>query len=201
MIFAKPSPPWDRVRGWVLDLETSGLDAKRDVILSVGMVPIVDGAIHYGERWYTLVRPPEGTRIPEDGIRAHHILPAELAGAPPVADVLDAIDRRLREAAMLVVHFAPLDTGFLRRLYREHALEWPKPRVVDTVQLVIELAHRRQRWQPHPTPPRTALPEAREDLGLPGHANHHALSDAIATAELFLVLRSKLGARTLKDLA
>ena len=200
MFFFHPSPAWDRVRGWALDLETSGLDPRRDLVLSVGMVPIAHGAIAYGERWYTLVRPPAGASVPEDGMRAHHILPAELADAPPIAEVLPEIDRRLRAAELLVLHFAPLDLGMLRRLYRERRLPWPRLRVVDTVRLLVEDAHRRQRLSPHPTEPRTNLAEAREDLGVPRHTNHHALSDAVATAELFLALRARLGARTLKDL-
>jgi DNA polymerase III subunit epsilon len=41
---------------------------------------------------------------------------------------------------------------------------------------------------------------ARRELGLPEYPRHHALTDALAAAELFLVLRGKLGARTLRDL-
>jgi DNA polymerase-3 subunit epsilon len=36
--------------------------------------------------------------------------------------------------------------------------------------------------------------------GLPPYQAHDALTDAVATAELFLVLRHELGARTLRDL-
>jgi DNA polymerase III subunit epsilon len=201
MFFMRPSPAWDHLRCWALDLETSGLDPRRDVVLSVGMVPVNGGVIGFGERWYTLVRPPEGAAIPEDGMRAHHILPGELDGAPAIAEVLPAIDRRLREADVLILHFASLDVGFLKRLYRAHGMEWPRLRVVDTLEMLLKLSHRRQHLMPHPTTPRTALPEAREDLGLPRYANHHALSDAVATAELFLALRAGLGARTLRDLA
>ena len=41
------------------------------------------------------------------------------------------------------------------------------------------------------------LSEARRQLGLPDYPVHHALTDAVATAELFLVLRSRLGAERL----
>jgi DNA polymerase-3 subunit epsilon len=41
---------------------------------------------------------------------------------------------------------------------------------------------------------------ARLRLGLPDYGQHDALTDAIAAAELFLVLRRRLGAKTLRDL-
>jgi DNA polymerase-3 subunit epsilon len=44
------------------------------------------------------------------------------------------------------------------------------------------------------------LTEARRAHGLPDYEAHDALVDAVATAELFLVLRQVIGAKTLRDL-
>ena len=182
--------PWEAPVLWALDLETSGLDPKRGEILAVGMVPIREGTIRYGERWESLVRPEAPERVSTAGIEAHHLLPGELATAPPLGAVLPEIDRRLREGVLLL-HHAPLDLGYLRRAYRACPLPWPRPRVVDTLDLVLAREHRRQRFHPHPEPPATALPEARRALGLPPHEAHDALGDALATAELFLALRAE----------
>jgi DNA polymerase-3 subunit epsilon len=35
-----PSPPWDSVTYWALDLETGGLDPRADPILSVGIAEL-----------------------------------------------------------------------------------------------------------------------------------------------------------------
>jgi len=191
--------PWQAESYWALDLETSGLDARRDAILSVGMVPIRDGLIRYGERWYSLVRPPASESLSQEGLGAHHILPSELASAPLEADVLAEIDRRLT-GTVLIVHFGRIDLGFLEAAYRRCGLTWPKPPTVDTVDLLYRLARERQRFHPHPQAPRTGLSEARTELGLPQYTNHHALWDALATAELFLALRARLGAKTLRGL-
>ncbi len=94
-----------------------------------------------------------------------------------------------------------LSGATLRAAYRGTGRPWPRPKVVDTVELALKLGYRQQRFHPHPQPPPTALPEARERLGLPRYRNHHALSDALATAELFLALRARLGARTLRELS
>ncbi len=193
------SPAWDEVCYWALDLETSGLRPKTDEILSVAALPIRDGVIRYGERLDTLVRPADLASLPQDGLRAHHILPAELESAPPLEDVLAELDPRLREGALLL-HFAPLDVTFLKHAYRRARRRWPGPPVVDTVRLLVALARRAQRFVPHPVAPRTELSAARAEFGLPPHRAHHALADALATAELFLVLRARLSARTLRDL-
>ncbi len=187
-----PSPAWDEVVFWALDLETTGLNPKTDRILSVGLVPIRQGIIRYGERFATLVQPPAGETLSTEGLPAHHILPGDTASAPRLADVLPEIDRRLQEGVLLV-HFRQLDLAFLREAYRRVGRPWRRPRVVDTIDLLLRLHDRQQRWTPHPAPPRTALPAAREALGLPPYAHHDALSDALATAELYLALRSRLG--------
>lgn len=195
----QPARRWDDAVIWALDLETTGLRPESDHIISIGMVPIRGGVIRYGERWHQLVRPTGVAEIPTEGIRAHHILPAELDEAPPIGDVLAQVEARLREGALLV-HYADLDLRFLRREFARHDRTWPKPVVIDTVDLLLRWHARQQQWTPHPPPPRTALGEARSDFRLPEYPSHDALSDALATAELFLVLRERLGLATLRGI-
>ncbi len=195
------SPPWDSVTYWALDLETGGFDPRRDPILSVGMVPIRAGGIRLGEAWTSLVRPEEADEIAPSSIVAHHLLPGEVRAAPPIDAVLAEIDRRLREGA-LVVHHAALDVGFLRRAYSRHGLFWPAPPVVDTVALLLKAAKRARFLDPDAPEhePDLNLFAARRRHGLPEYGQHDALVDAIAAAELFLVLRRQVGAKRLRDL-
>jgi DNA polymerase-3 subunit epsilon len=144
---------------WALDLETGGLDPRRDAIIAVGMVPIRDGSICLGEAWQTLVR-PEGLVRPAS-IGAHHIVPSELAGAPALAAVLREIDA---------------------------GLKWPAAEVIDTAELLARAGDRRRFLVPHAPEPELDLRKARRALGLPDYPVHDALSDAIAAAELYLAL-------------
>lgn len=195
-----PSPPWESVTYWALDLETGGLDPRRDPILSVGMVPIREGGIRLGEAWSSLVRPEEADEIDPISIRAHHLLPGEVRDAPPVAAVLAEVDRRLREGALLV-HHASLDVRFLKRAYGRHGMRWPAPPVVDTVALLLKAAKRARFLDPNAEhEPDVNLLAARRRHGLPNYGQHDALVDAIAAAELFLVLRRLVGAKRLRDL-
>jgi DNA polymerase-3 subunit epsilon len=189
--------PWEDVDCWALDLEISGLDSVTGRIMAVGMVPVRDRVIRVGQGFDSLVR----AALPLDmsGVSAHHLLPDQLAAAPALADVVIEIDRRL-DGAVLVVHTAEIDLPFLRRAYREAGRPWPGPPVIDTLRLVRR--HERHRFVEEPV--ETAVPArlaaARARLGLPPHDAHDAFADAVATAELLLVLAHRLGARTVGDL-
>jgi DNA polymerase-3 subunit epsilon len=73
---------------------------------------------------------------------------------------------------------------------------------VDTVDLLMKLANRDRFRSPElpQTVPTLNLSRVRRDYGLPEYQAHDALTDALAAAELFLVLRNALRARTLRDL-
>jgi DNA polymerase-3 subunit epsilon len=195
------SPPWDQVVYWSLDLETGGLDVRRDPIIAVGMVPLRAGVVRLGEAYRTLVRPIGEARVTPDSVRAHQLVGGELRDAPPLHEVLPEVDRRIREGALLV-HMASIDVAFLRREYERARLGWPKPPVVDTVALLVKAAEKSRFLRPDAVAdlPALNLAEARRANGLPDYPAHDPLLDAIATAELFLVLRKRLGAKKLRDL-
>lgn len=195
------SPPWDEVVYWALDLETGGLDPGRDPILAVGMVPVREGRIRLGEAWRTLVRPPSGARITPESVPSHQLVWEEVREAPPVGEVLPEVVRRL-SGNVLLVHHRGIDVAFLREACRRTGVRWPAPPVVDTVDLLLRLA-KRARFATPDLPlvvPPLNLSQAREAHGLPPYQAHDALTDALATAELMLVLRHALRARTLRDL-
>jgi DNA polymerase-3 subunit epsilon len=188
---AERARPWRDGVYWALDLETSGLRPSSDHVLSVGLVPIRAGTIRYGERYASLVRPPSLDGLSTEGLRAHHILPAELDEAPPLREVLPAIGERLREGA-LVLHHAPLDLAFLARACRTAGVDWPRAPVVDTVELLLRARRLEHRFDPFAPAAPFSLARARAELGLPLHRAHDALADAVATAELFLALVARL---------
>lgn len=192
------SPPWDEPTYWALDLETGGLDVRRDPIVAVGMVPLRRGAIRLAEAYRTLVRPERGAALDPEAVKAHQLLWGEVSAGPPLAEVLPEVERRLR-SGVLLVHHAPLDVALLRRDFERCGLRWPAPPVVDTARLVRRLESIEQAGLPRQQGAAN-LGRARRGRGLPAYQAHDALTDAIATAELFLSLRIALGARTLRDL-
>ncbi len=199
MLFS--SPAWDSVVYWALDLETGGLDPKRDPIIALGMLPIRAGRVRLGEAYRTLVRPDDGRPIDPQSVQAHQLVWGEVKDAPPIGDVLPEVDRRMA-GGVLLVHNKGIDVAFLKDAYRRCGRRWASPPVVDTVDLLVRLGRKAHLHRPElPADlPTVNLSAAREAHGLPPYQAHDALSDALATAELFLVLRHAIGARTLRDL-
>jgi DNA polymerase III subunit epsilon len=195
------SPPWDLPTYWALDLETGGLEPRKDPILAVGMVELRGGVIRLGEHYHSLVRPASAGAIDPESIRAHQLVWGEVRDAPPVCEVLREVDLRLRQGVLLV-HQAAIDVAFLRAAYRSCGMRWPRPPVVDTVDLLVKQARKARFLRPDAPDdlPSLNLGEARHAAGLPEYQAHDALGDAVATAELLLVLRRRLGAQRLRDL-
>jgi DNA polymerase-3 subunit epsilon len=162
------SPAWDSVVYWALDLETGGLDPRRDPIIAVGMLPIRAGRVRLGEAYRTLVRPADERPIDPRSVMAHQLVWGEVKDAPPLASVLPEVDRRIVEGVLLV-HHKGIDVAFLKDAYKRCGLRWPSPPVVDTVDLLVKLARRAQVRRPElpADPPDVNLGAAREAHGLP----------------------------------
>jgi DNA polymerase III subunit epsilon len=178
--------PWREANFTVVDLETTGLDPSRDEIISFGTVAVSSGRVIAGEMRSELIRPE---RMPEaDTIRIHGLRESDLAGAPPLEEALpELLD--LLAGRVLVAHVASIETGFLRAALERQGLELRNP-VVDTAGLFREL-RRLRRSEPGETDP-VRLSELARSLGLPVHRPHHAVGDALTTAQAFLALATHL---------
>ena len=178
--------PWRQAPLCVLDLETTGLDPRRDEIISFATVPIDGGRAHLDASAYRFVRP---ARMPEaETIRIHRLRPEDLAGAPTIEDVLDELLAALTGRA-LIAHVAAVEQGFLEPVLRLAGTRLRNP-VIDTAELAVELASRSGR----PAGDRISLTALAEDLGLPVHRPHEADGDALTTAQAFLALATRLDA-------
>lgn len=165
------------------------------------MLPVRAGLLRLAEAFQSLVRPESDEAITAESVRAHQLVPREVRDAPALADVLREVDRRL-DGGVLLVHQRAIDVRFLERAHRRCGVRWRRPAVVDTVDLLVRSAKKARFVDPDAShrEPVLNLSAARRRLGLPDYGAHDALTDAVATAELFLVLRRRLGARTLRHL-
>lgn len=195
-LWTKLSPrgrqPWHCERYWALDLETSGLDPQSCEILSVGMVPISEGNILWHQRSYQQVRPSRDRVGSARVVAIHQLLASELRDSPTLSEFLPDILRRL-EHDVLLVHHRSIDWSFLCAAARDHALQPPSCPVVDTVDLIGRYNQKGQWLGRGHEPLPLNLSGVRTRLALPEHQAHDALHDALATAELMLCLRARLG--------
>jgi DNA polymerase-3 subunit epsilon len=197
--------PWRDVRFVVLDVETSGLDVRRDALLAVGLLEVEAGRARLDRSWSSLIRPPERLLVAGESIRIHGLTRAALSEAPPMDEVLPALLERLRGRA-LVVHVAQIDVGFLNRALAERYRARLRGPILDTARIAMRLHQDAQLLgeASHGAPaPSVQLRALAERYGLPAHAQHDALSDAITTAQLFLAQAARLerqGSKTLRAL-
>jgi DNA polymerase-3 subunit epsilon len=164
-----------------LDLEMTGLDPRRDEIASIGYVVIRYDRICLAQAHHRLIQ-IEGSVA--QSATLHGLVDADLNDGVPLAnalaEVLDVLAGRV-----LVLHHAPLDLGFLNAACQRL---WNAPlvtRVVDTLALARRRHHGTHR---EPKEGELRLDAVRAQYGLPRYPAHDALSDALATAELFLAL-------------
>ena len=174
---------WTRLDFASLDFEATGLDFERDTIVSFGVVPIRRGRIEVGESVYELVDPGGVPPSPESVI-VHGLRPVDLRGARSLDAAREALTAAL-EGRFLVTWWAPVEAAFLSKLFGGGAKTWLK-RAVDVRKLVMAL---------EPEAGAMTLTQAADRFGVPVASPHHALDDALVTAQLFLVTASRLAAR------
>ncbi len=176
------SVPWTRARFCVLDLETTGLDPKRDEIISFGAVPVDEGRAHPADAVHFLAKPRRP--INPGSVKIHTIRDCDLQNQPPLQERLQEI-RSAVEGRFLVAHSAWLDAAFLAKAFKGQPA-FPRA-MIDTAQL----ATKSMECPPLGTAD-ISLEYASTMLNLPVHAPHTALGDAMTTAQLFLALAHRL---------
>lgn len=168
-----------------LDVETTGLDERRHAIVSIGVVPFTLNRIKLAERRYWVVNPSRP--LAETSIAFHHITHSEVAEAPDLDVVLNELLEMLA-GHLVVVHFRNIERPFLDAAIQARRGEGVMFPMIDTMSLEARM-HRQtlwarfRRWLGRP-PVSIRLNASRERYGLPNYQGHHALVDALATAEL-----------------
>ena len=161
-----------------VDLETTGGMAAHHRVIEVGIVLLEQGEIV--EEWSTLVHP--GLRIPSSIVAFTGIDDSMVADAPPFADVVEEVRRRL-EGRLFVAHNARFDYGFLRAEFRRLGVKFAAP-VLCTVKLSRALYTEHARHN---------LDTLMERFGLACMARHRALGDARVLPELMAAMESQRG--------
>ena len=181
-----PDTPVSRVSFTALDLETTGLDVNQHGIVSIGMVPFSIDRIRSGHSYYRIVRPRRMLR--DESVVIHHITHSEIASAPDFIEVLGELLGRLA-GSVPVVHYHPIERCFLDEAIKARLGERFLCPMVDTMNLEARwhresLGARVRNWLGSERSS-IRLHESRERYSLPFYYAHHALTDALASAELF----------------
>lgn len=165
----------------VLDLETSGLDTRRDEVLSIGAVVIDNGAIQLGEQFEcTLHR--DGHTV-SASVLIHGLAPSDIAAGIEPAEALLAFMEFLGDSPLLAFH-AGFDQRMLARALKDTLnlrLRHPFYDVAELAPMLCPQAEIRN----------GGLDDWIAHFGLQVGQRHHASADALVTAELALILFSR----------
>ncbi len=156
----------------VFDLETTGTDPSSDAITEIGAVKIEDGKIT--ESFHTLINP--GRSISERITELTGIDDEMVKDAPTFKEVLPDF-YKFTYGAVLVGHNVEFDYRFIKNNSKKEGYNFYNP-AMDTLSLSRELL---------PELANHKLNTVAEHFGI-GFNHHRALSDAEATAELFIEL-------------
>ena len=162
----------------IVDVETSGLDTRKDRLLSIGACVVDRLRLRPGENYETVLHRDEPSE--RDNILIHGIGPqAQARGEAPEESLMGFLEFVGKQP--LVAFHAGFDQAVLdRELRRTLGSRLPNA-WIDAAFLAPALV-------PEARLPRAGLDEWLAYFNLRVHTRHRALDDALATGELFLIL-------------
>jgi DNA polymerase-3 subunit epsilon len=175
----------------VIDCETSGLDTRRDRLLSAAAVEVRNDRIALEGAFAAVLRqaePSAAANILVHGIGGE----AQLGGRPPAEALAELA--RFMEGRLPVAFHAPFDEEILRRAFDGARIRSGKKRWLDLATLAPALFPGRKAKD---------LEDWLAAFAIECPGRHDALADAYASAELLLVLLAEArrqGVRTVEAL-
>ena len=174
----------------LVDVESSGLDARRDRLLAIGACRLERLRLRTGGGFERILYHEEASS--RENILVHGIAPGEQAsGVAPDAALMDFLEFAGRY--VLVAYHAPFDRTLLDRATREHL-------GVRLTNPWIDLAYLAPALFPEARLPRAGLDDWFQYFDIRVRARHRALDDVLATGELFLILLKRAQARRVATL-
>lgn len=171
-----------------IDLETTGLDARRDAAVSIAVVPFRGGEPAGG--YETLLNP--GRSIPAASTRIHGITDTMVSAAPRLDEVLDKLDALCGDH-VVVGHGVAFDLTVLDRARRGRQRPPLGNAALCTMRLTAVL---------HPGWSDVTLESVASRLGVPVTGRHTARGDAVIAGAVMVELVPQLtrrGHRTVGD--
>lgn len=174
----------------VVDLETTGLDVRRDRVVSMGAVSGRGADLEKTGSFDLLVHPERP--IPPISTAIHGITDDMAAEAQPFIDAFPKLDALLTDR-VIVGHNIGFDLAILRSECKRVGLTWSRPIALDLVRLAAALDPRERDL---------SLEGMAQRSGVTVSGRHTALGDAQMAAEMWVHILPRLagaGIATLGD--
>lgn len=186
--------PIDTVRFVVLDLETAGLDAANDAIVTMGAVAVMNGEIVLGDSFAALLKVEKNT----PAVTVHGVTRDQARSGLDEPVALERLLDYLCDGVIVGHHIGHDITALNAACGRAWGLTLLN-RHLDTMDLTLHL-ERAGAFAGYPAIRRFTLDALCELFGVVPHDRHTAAGDAFITAHVFLRLlrlASRFGRGTL----
>ena len=160
----------------IFDLETTGFFPEiGDEIISIGAVKVKNLEVQHGETFYRVIKPikkvsrmtKQLTGLEDEDLNKGVFLPA----------AIDAFWEYSQDT-ILVAHPASFDINFIQQVSKTWGLPYPTPPYIDSHSLAGSLFELDKNY----------LDDLIKRYGILLRERHHALNDAVMTAEIFIEL-------------
>ncbi len=185
----------------VIDTELTGLNLRKDEIISIGAVKMFGQRIDLGDTFHRLIKP--STAFNPESVIVHGITPSDVREAESIDTILsEFID--FCDDNILLGHCILIDINFINReMKRVLGIEL-RNAAIDTFHVYEWLRHRQSEDRCFASPPKDAsLNEIAHCFGISVRRAHDALMDAFITAQLFqrfIPLLGRFGVVSVGDL-
>lgn len=175
----------------VFDIETTGFyPEKGDRVISIGAIKMTGSQIMQTETFYTLVHSP--LILSEEISALTNISNEELQGAPMASEVIMNFFKFVKNHS-LVAHHAKHEQSFMQKMTWDLLKTRFEHRIIDT-SFLLRLSNPMMKSIP--------LEDACNECGIEVINRHHALGDAIMTAQIwghYLSLAQSMGYKNLRE--
>jgi DNA polymerase III subunit epsilon len=156
-----------------IDFETA--TGYQNSACAVGIVTVENGRII--DEYYSLIQPP-GNEYWWQNIRIHGITPQQTRNAPDFSEIFPEIKKRLKER-IVVAHNESFDRNVLKKCMNYYYLDYSKLNLPERWECTFRI-YKAKGFKP------TNLQICCQRMGIELF-HHEALSDARATAKLYLL--------------
>lgn len=172
-----------------LDFETTGLDIEKDRVVSIGWVSIEHMGVNLKSCYHQLIKTKKD--LPEISVVIHQITDNQLVNGISIDEALPCLLKQL-SGKVLLAHNAKVELGFINKMCQKlYNTNFIIP-VIDTQYLAKRSLDRQNQSYKGSD---LRLFNLRKTFNLPAYKAHNALKDAVATAELFLAMVSKISSK------
>lgn len=167
----------------VIDLETTGLNVKKDKIIAFACVPMKGMKILVNDSYYTLIKPD---KYKIETMKFHGISEKDLDNAPKFEEVADVILKKMQ--GIVVGHAIEIDMEFLKKYFKKLGIKLNK----QTIDIALIERWLGERLGERKINEDLTLDALIKNYGLKPTYRHNALADAFFTAQIFQIQLLKL---------